>query len=155
MLSVSEISWPRCRSRPAWIYIYWWSGVQPYKKKAPGQKCNRPASYHWSPWPARSEHKNVRCHQPPRRPPSPCHPGPLQHCPTHSIPGHTLQPRCSTRPGWHRGDQVCCCLGQRQGCQGFMHHCRRFFPRCLARENIVSDVDEVLRPARDRRQDAA
>ena len=53
------------------------------------------------------------------------------------------------------GDQVCCCLGQRQGCQGFMHHCRRFFPRCVARENIVSDVDEVLRPARDRRLDAA
>ncbi|XP_049914950.1 uncharacterized protein LOC126399166 [Epinephelus moara] len=42
-----------------------------------------------------------------------------------------------------------------EACQGFMRHCRRFFPRCLAREDIACDEDEVLWPARDRRQDAA
>ncbi|XP_062322268.1 uncharacterized protein LOC134023930 [Osmerus eperlanus] len=39
--------------------------------------------------------------------------------------------------------------------QGWIRHTRRYFPRCLARENIACDVDEVLWPDRIRRQDAA
>ena len=34
-------------------------------------------------------------------------------------------------------------------------HTRRYFPRCLARENIACDVDEVLWPDRNQRQDEA
>ncbi len=29
-------------------------------------------------------------------------------------------------------------------CQGWMRHSRRYFPRCLAREEITCDFDEVL-----------
>lgn len=39
--------------------------------------------------------------------------------------------------------------------QGWIRHSRRFFPRCLAREDIACDVDEVLWPDPARRQDAA
>lgn len=39
--------------------------------------------------------------------------------------------------------------------QGWMRHSRRFFPRCLARDNIACDVDEVLWPDPARRRDAA
>ncbi|XP_041947824.1 uncharacterized protein LOC121708924 [Alosa sapidissima] len=39
--------------------------------------------------------------------------------------------------------------------QGWMRHARRFFPRCLARENIACDVDEVLWPDPARRRDEA
>lgn len=39
--------------------------------------------------------------------------------------------------------------------QGWIRHARRYFPRCLARENIACDVDEVLWPDRNERQDAA
>lgn len=39
-------------------------------------------------------------------------------------------------------------------CQGWIRHARRFFPRCLARENIAADVDEVLWPDQDQRWDA-
>ncbi|XP_031688651.1 uncharacterized protein LOC109897194 [Oncorhynchus kisutch] len=35
---------------------------------------------------------------------------------------------------------------------GWIHHSRRFFPRCLARENIACDVDEVLWSDQNRRQ---
>ncbi len=38
---------------------------------------------------------------------------------------------------------------------GWNRHARRYFPRCLARENIACDVDEVLWPDRKRREDAA
>lgn len=38
---------------------------------------------------------------------------------------------------------------------GWNRHARRYFPRCLARENIAYDVDEVLWPDRNRREDAA
>ncbi len=37
--------------------------------------------------------------------------------------------------------------------QGWIRHSRRFFPRCLARENIACDVDEVLWPDPARRRD--
>ena len=39
-------------------------------------------------------------------------------------------------------------------CQGWIRHARHFFTRCLARENIADDVDEVLWPDQDRRWDA-
>lgn len=35
-----------------------------------------------------------------------------------------------------------------------IHHARPFSPRCLARENIVADVDEVSCPDQNMRQDA-
>ncbi|XP_029571765.1 uncharacterized protein LOC115163746 [Salmo trutta] len=38
---------------------------------------------------------------------------------------------------------------------GWIRHSRRFFPQCLTRENIACDVDEVLGPDQNRRQDAA
>jgi hypothetical protein len=38
---------------------------------------------------------------------------------------------------------------------GWIRHSRRFFPHCLAGENIDCDVDEVLWTDRNRRQDAA
>ena len=31
-------------------------------------------------------------------------------------------------------------------CRGWLRHARRFFPRCIARENIRCDVDENLWP---------
>uniref|UniRef100_A0A8C5EKC1 Sorting nexin C-terminal domain-containing protein n=1 Tax=Gouania willdenowi TaxID=441366 RepID=A0A8C5EKC1_GOUWI len=37
---------------------------------------------------------------------------------------------------------------------GWVRHARAFFPRCLARENIACDVDEVLWPDPTRRRDA-
>ncbi|XP_048014158.1 uncharacterized protein LOC125247038 [Megalobrama amblycephala] len=39
--------------------------------------------------------------------------------------------------------------------QGWIRHSRRFFPRCLAREDIACDVDEALWPDPAVRQDAA
>lgn len=39
--------------------------------------------------------------------------------------------------------------------QGWMRHARRYFPRCLARENILCDVDEVLWPDPAQRRDEA
>ncbi|XP_041118603.1 uncharacterized protein LOC121322555 [Polyodon spathula] len=38
---------------------------------------------------------------------------------------------------------------------GWIRHSRRFFPRCLARDNIACDVDGVLWPDQNRRRDAA
>ncbi|XP_049319290.1 uncharacterized protein LOC111190584 [Astyanax mexicanus] len=38
---------------------------------------------------------------------------------------------------------------------GWIRHAKRYFPRCLASENIACDVDEVLWPDRNRREDAA
>lgn len=39
-----------------------------------------------------------------------------------------------------------------ESCQGWVRHTRGFFPRCLARENIACDVDEVLWPDPAQRQ---
>ncbi|KAM4581429.1 uncharacterized protein PAE49_005983 isoform 1-T1 [Odontesthes bonariensis] len=36
---------------------------------------------------------------------------------------------------------------------GWIRHTRRYFPRCLAREDIACDVDEILWPDPNRRQD--
>lgn len=38
-------------------------------------------------------------------------------------------------------------------CRGWLRHARRFFPRCIARENLRCDVDENLWPDRQERQD--
>lgn len=38
-------------------------------------------------------------------------------------------------------------------CRGWIRHSRRFFPRCIARENIRCDVDENLWPNREQRID--
>lgn len=37
--------------------------------------------------------------------------------------------------------------------QGWIRHTRGYFPRCLAREDIACDVDEILWPDPNRRQD--
>ncbi len=37
--------------------------------------------------------------------------------------------------------------------QGCIRHSKRFFPRCLANENIACDVDEALWPDQARRRD--
>ncbi|GAA6080202.1 uncharacterized protein LOC112435166 [Tachysurus ichikawai] len=39
-------------------------------------------------------------------------------------------------------------------CQGWIRHTRGFFSRCLGRENIACDVDDVLWPDPTRRRDA-
>ncbi|XP_025762446.1 uncharacterized protein LOC109201766 [Oreochromis niloticus] len=39
-------------------------------------------------------------------------------------------------------------------CQGWIRHARGFYPRCLAGANIACDVDEILWPDPDQRQDA-
>ena len=38
-------------------------------------------------------------------------------------------------------------------CKGWLWHARRFFPRCIASENIRCDVDENLWPDRHERED--
>ena len=38
-------------------------------------------------------------------------------------------------------------------CRGWLRHARRFFPRCMSRENIGCDVDENLRPDRQQHVD--
>ncbi|KAL0184679.1 hypothetical protein M9458_020375, partial [Cirrhinus mrigala] len=38
-------------------------------------------------------------------------------------------------------------------CRGWLRHSHRFFPRCIARENIRCDVDENLWPHRLQRVD--
>ncbi|XP_007232845.3 uncharacterized protein LOC125799434 [Astyanax mexicanus] len=40
-----------------------------------------------------------------------------------------------------------------EACQGWIRHARRFFPRCIARENIECDVDEALWPRLQERGD--
>ncbi len=39
-------------------------------------------------------------------------------------------------------------------CQGWIRHARGFYPRCLARDNIACDVEDVLWPDPDQRRDA-
>ena len=38
-------------------------------------------------------------------------------------------------------------------CQGWIRHARRFFPWCIAREDIECDVDESMCPHRQDRRD--
>lgn len=51
-------------------------------------------------------------------------------------------------------DLACGDIGEEQ-CQGWIRHSRRFFTRCLERENIACDVDEVLWPNPVERHDEA
>ena len=37
--------------------------------------------------------------------------------------------------------------------QGWIQHARQYFPCCLAREEIACDVDEMMWPNANRRQD--
>ncbi|XP_031164929.2 uncharacterized protein LOC116056748 [Sander lucioperca] len=46
----------------------------------------------------------------------------------------------------------CLAIGA-EDCQGWMRHARRYFPRCIARENIQCDVDENLWHNRQERMD--
>jgi hypothetical protein len=39
--------------------------------------------------------------------------------------------------------------------QSWIRHARRYFPRCLARENVSCDVDEALWPDPGRKRDEA
>ncbi|XP_034023420.1 uncharacterized protein LOC117507714 [Thalassophryne amazonica] len=40
-----------------------------------------------------------------------------------------------------------------EACQGWIRHARRFFPRCITRENIECDVDEAMWPIHQERID--
>ena len=40
-----------------------------------------------------------------------------------------------------------------EACQAWIRHARGFFPRCLAREDVACDVDEILWPDALRRND--
>ncbi len=46
----------------------------------------------------------------------------------------------------------CLAIGA-EDCQGWIRHARRYFPRCIARENIQCDVDENLWHNRQERMD--
>ncbi|RXN33978.1 hypothetical protein ROHU_015236 [Labeo rohita] len=46
----------------------------------------------------------------------------------------------------------CLAIGA-ENCQGWIRHARRYFPRCIARENIQCDVDENLWHNRQERMD--
>ncbi len=50
-------------------------------------------------------------------------------------------------------DLACGDIGE-ESCQGWIRHTRGFFPRCLRRDNIACDVDEVLWPDPAQRQEA-
>ena len=101
-------------------------------------------------------------------PPWPAHQG-VVHCPSKDADGAliTLLPiPQSYRGGWrvyeHRAlnqrsllqamDAACVDVTADQ-CKGWLRHARRFFPRCIARENIRCDVDENLWPDRHERED--
>ena len=51
-------------------------------------------------------------------------------------------------------DLACGDIGE-ESCQGWIRHTRAFFPRCLRRDNIACDVDEVLWPDPAQRQEEA
>ncbi len=54
------------------------------------------------------------------------------------ITGHMS--RCPSMEAMNAG---CLAIGA-EDCQGWIRHARRYFPRCIARENIQCDVDENL-----------
>ncbi len=59
----------------------------------------------------------------------------------------------NTMPAWHFSKAVEDACGNIEvaSVQGWIRHDRRYFPRCLARENVSCDVDKVLWPAPARR----
>ncbi len=56
-------------------------------------------------------------------------------------------------PAWHfsKAMEDTCGNIEVASVQGWIRHARRYFPRCLARENVSCDVDEVLWPDPARR----
>ncbi len=40
-----------------------------------------------------------------------------------------------------------------ESCRGWICHSRRYFPRCIARDDIRCDVDETMWPDREERLD--
>lgn len=60
-----------------------------------------------------------------------------------------------TRENLLRAMELACVDIPVEAFQGWIHHSRAFFPRCLARDNIACDVDEVMWPDAAQRHDAA
>lgn len=60
-----------------------------------------------------------------------------------------------TRENLIRAMELACADIPVEAFQGWIRHSRAFFPRCLARDNIACDVDEVMWPNAARRHDAA
>ncbi|KAL3968154.1 anti-mullerian hormone [Sarotherodon galilaeus] len=60
-----------------------------------------------------------------------------------------------TRENLLRAMQLACVDIPAEAFQGWIRHSRAFFPRCLARDNIACDVDEVMWPDAAQRHDAA
>ncbi|XP_026005766.1 uncharacterized protein LOC113010777 [Astatotilapia calliptera] len=60
-----------------------------------------------------------------------------------------------TRENLVRAMELACADIPVEAFQGWIRHSRAFFPRCLARDNIACDVDEVMWPNAARRHDAA
>lgn len=52
----------------------------------------------------------------------------------------------------HAMDAACEDITENQ-CRGWLRHARRFYPRCIAKENIRCEVDENLWPDREQRVD--
>ncbi|XP_039622931.1 uncharacterized protein LOC120537792 [Polypterus senegalus] len=60
-----------------------------------------------------------------------------------------------TRENLLRAMELACVDIPVEAFQGWIRHSRAFFPRCLARDNIACDVDEVMWPDAAQRHDAA
>ncbi|XP_025758108.1 uncharacterized protein LOC112843511 isoform X2 [Oreochromis niloticus] len=60
-----------------------------------------------------------------------------------------------TRENLLRAMELACVDIPAEAFQGWICHSRAFFPRCLARDNIACDVDEVMWPDAAQRHDAA
>ncbi|KAL3996701.1 SPOC domain-containing protein 1 [Sarotherodon galilaeus] len=60
-----------------------------------------------------------------------------------------------TRENLLRAMELACVDIPAEAFQGWIRHSRAFFPRCLARDNIACDVDEVMWPDAAQRHDAA
>ena len=60
-----------------------------------------------------------------------------------------------TRENLLRAMELACVDIPVEAFQGWIRHSRAFFPRCLARDNIACDVDEVMWPNAAQRHDAA
>lgn len=60
-----------------------------------------------------------------------------------------------TRENLLRAMELACVDIPVENFQGWIRHSRAFFPRCLARDNIACDVDEVMWPDAAQRHDAA
>ncbi|KAL3972583.1 bestrophin-4 [Sarotherodon galilaeus] len=60
-----------------------------------------------------------------------------------------------TRENLLRAMELACVDIPAEAFQGWIRHSRAFFPRCLERDNIACDVDEVMWPDAAQRHDAA